>query len=270
MSTILDEIVDLKRQEVEVRRKHITPAELAQRAAQLSPARDFCKALISIEPGTSVRVIAEVKQKSPSGGVFKESYDPGCIAAQYAQFGASAISCLTDMPFFGGRIDDMGRVRHAVDCPILRKDFLIDTYQIWESRYYGADAVLLIAEILPDELLLEMMMLAHELGMATLVEVHSLENLERVRPLLDQCDWKQCLLGINNRNLATLESDLQHCIRLAGTLSETNRVVGESAITTCEDLDRLAAAGIRIALVGESLLRQEDPGTALHKLLGGS
>ena len=268
MSTILDEIVFLKKQEVEARRAHLSPAELATRVTDAMPVRDFCRAVMSIDPTTSVRVIAEVKQKSPSGGVFMESYDPAVLAYQYAKFGASAISCLTDMPFFGGRIDDIGRVRNAVDCPILRKDFLIDPYQIWESRYYGADAVLLIAEILTDERLQEMMKLSHELGMTTLIEVHSSQNLSRITPLLDECGWQQCLLGINNRNLATLKSDLTNCIELAGTLQNTSRV--EPAITSNADLVRLREAGIHIALVGESLLRHSDPGVALHELLGGS
>jgi indole-3-glycerol phosphate synthase len=214
-------------------------------------------------------VIAEVKRKSPSAGVIREDFDPVRIAQQYAENGAVAISCLTDEEHFGGHLGYIQQIREALPgVPVLRKDFIVDEYQVWESRAANADAVLLIAEVLPEGELLDMMILARELGMTTLVEVHDVENLLKVRRHIGFPHAGYSLLGINNRDLRTMQVDLSHTLRMVEMVEDRRVLVSESGIRTADDLRRLRQHGVYIALVGETLLRQDDPGKALRELLG--
>ena len=196
---------------------------------------------------------------------------PEVIARAYHAAGAAAISCLTDAKFFGGSLAYIERIKEAVPLPVLRKDFIVDPWQLWESRAHGADAVLLIAECLNESEIVDMLILAQQLQLTTLLEVHDMENLLRVVPHIGFPHAGYFLLGINNRDLATMKVDLGHAIRLADTVSQMiddrSIIVAESGITAPADIERLRAAGIRIALVGEHLMRHADPGAALTDLM---
>ncbi len=241
---------------------------LKERIAELGRTRNFFQAVVDHGNTVGTRVIAEVKQRSPSGGVIRAAFDPVAIARRYHANGAAAISCLTDEVGFGGSLDFIHAIRDAVPLPVLRKDFIIESYQVWESRAYGADAILLIAECLSDAQLIDYKILAVELGMSVLVEVHDTENLYRVQPHLSFPHAGYALLGVNNRDLRTMTTDLRHSFRLAELVDDTHVVVSESGITTPDDLKRLRTHGVHIVLVGEHLLRQPDPGVALATLLG--
>ncbi|MCI0363170.1 MAG: indole-3-glycerol phosphate synthase TrpC [Phycisphaerales bacterium] len=266
----LERIVARKRVEV-AKAKANTPLKTLQvRCSQLEAARNFFAAVVDKNAvRTRTRVIAEVKRKSPSAGVIREGFDPVRIAQQYAENGAVAISCLTDEEHFGGHLGYIQQIREALPgVPVLRKDFIVDEYQIWESRAANADAVLLIAEVLPEGELLDMMILARELGMTTLVEVHDVENLLKVRRHIGFPHAGYSLLGINNRDLRTMQVDLSHTLRMVEMVEDRRVLVSESGIRTAGDLRRLRQHGVYIALVGESLLRQDDPGKGLRELLG--
>ncbi len=272
MPISLTEIIEYKRQEVALA-KAITPlSEFEALVAQADPPRNFFKAVTHRpNPGTT-SIIAEVKRKSPSAGLIREEYAgdgfrPEVIAKSYFENGASAISCLTDKKFFDGDLSYIERIRQAVPLPILRKDFIIDPWQVWQSRAYGADAILLIAECLKEAELVDMLILSQRLQMTVLLEVHELENLLRVRPHVGFPHPGFCLLGINNRNLETMETDLNQTLRLVDMVDEPRTLVSESGIKTPEDLARLRAADVRCVLVGEQLMREEDPGKALATLL---
>ncbi len=257
---ILDDIVRAKRDEIaEHRRKRpleaLTGAELYR-----APRRGFAAALA--EPGRAI--IAEVKKASPSRGVIRAEFDPVRIARAYAEGGARAISVLTDAPFFQGSLAYLDAIRHAVDRPLLRKDFLLEPYQLHEARAFGADAVLLIAAILSDQILRDMVAQAGTLGLDALVEVHSQGELERAA----RCEAR--LLGINNRDLRTFVTRLEVSESLAPLAPRGATVVAESGFKTVADLERLEAAGVRAFLIGESLMAAADPGAALRALLGGS
>jgi indole-3-glycerol phosphate synthase len=209
---------------------------------------------------------------SPSAGLIRPEYEgdafrPEEIAKRYHECGASAISCLTDEKFFGGHLSFIRRIKDAVPLPVLRKDFLFDPWQLWESRAAGADAVLLIAECLTESQLLDMLILSQRLGLTTLVEVHELESLLKVRPHVGFPHAGYWLLGINNRDLTTMKVDLNHTLRLLDMVDDRNLIVSESGISAFDDLRRLREAGVRIVLVGEHLMRQPDPGEALTRLL---
>jgi indole-3-glycerol phosphate synthase len=240
--------------------------------AQEEPPRNFFRA-VTRGPGTAV--IAEVKRQSPSAGLIRPEYAddnfrPEAIAQRYAAGGAAALSILTDRRFFGGDIAFLARVKDAVPLPVLRKDFLIDPWQLWESRAFGADAILLIAECLNESELVDMLILAQQLQLTTLLEVHDPDNLLRVRPHVGFPHPSYALLGINNRDLRTMKVDLQHSLRMAELVEDRSVLVSESGIKTPADVRKLREAGVRILLVGEHLMRQPDPGQALHELLGGS
>lgn len=268
MTALLEEIVARKRVEV-ARAKEATPLEtLQQRATENTRPRNFFAALVDTRARARTRVIAEIKRKSPSAGVIRDDFDPVDIARQYEKAGASAISCLTDETHFGGHLGYIQQIRQAVSLPVLRKDFIVDEYQIWESRAAHADAVLLIAEILSEGQLLDLMILAQKLRMTTLVEVHDVENLLKVRRHIGFPHAGYSLLGINNRDLRTMTTDLGHTFRLLDMVDDTQIVVSESGIRTGEDLTRLRKAGVNIVLVGEHLMRQDSPGDALLGLLG--
>jgi len=259
MASILERIMATKRDEVERAKVFATEEHLRRMVDRQSPPRDF---LAALRNAPSIALIAEVKKASPSKGVIRKSFDPVAIARAYEEHGAACISVLTDEPFFQGHIEFLRWVKEAVQIPVLRKDFILDPYQVLEARAYGADAVLLIAECLPGD---ELPRLYHEVlawGMTPLVEIYEPENLQRVVELGAK------LIGINNRNLRTFEVDLDHTIRLRARIPPDRIVVGESGIQTHEEVKRLARAGVNAILVGESLMREADIGQAVDRLLG--
>jgi indole-3-glycerol phosphate synthase len=257
--TILDEIVAAKRTEVAVARRRMPLEELEAQALEAPPVRDFRAALEGPGP---IRLIAEVKKASPSAGVIREDFNPVDIARTYQAHGAHALSVLTDVPFFQGHLSYLARVRASVAIPLLRKDFLIDPYQVVEARVAGADAVLLIAECLDDAQMAALLAGAQALGMAALVEFHDPANLPRV--LAAGAD----LVGINNRDLHRFVTDLETTLRLRDQIPPGVRVVSESGIRDHRDIERLEAAGVDAILVGESLMRAPDIGRAVSELLG--
>lgn len=267
MTTGLDTIVARKRVEVAKALERTPLEKLKQRAGAMPRPRNFFRAVFRERNRGGTRIIAEIKQRSPSAGVIRDDFDPVRIAQQYQQGGASAISCLTDEQHFGGHLGYIQQVRNVVDLPVLRKDFIVDQYQIWESRVAGADAVLLIAEVLTEGDILDMLILTRELGMTALVEVHDVENLLKVKRHIGFPHAGYSLLGINNRDLRTMTTDVSHTIRMLDMIDDTRIVVSESGITSAEDLSKLRRHGVCIALVGEWLLRQDDPEHALRELL---
>ena len=268
MTTALDNIVARKRIEV-ARAKSITPMEtLKGRVAELGRPRNFFAAVVNQRPRRTTRVIAEIKKRSPSAGLIREDFDLVDIAKQYHEGGAAAISCLTDEQDFGGHLGYIHQIRDAVPLPVLRKDFIVDQYQVWESRAAGADAILLIADVLEEGELVDMAILARELNMTTLIEAHDVERLLKVRHYVGFPHAGYSLLGINNRDLKTMQTDISHTFRVLEFIEERKVVVCESGISSAADLARLRQRGVNIALVGEHLLRQESPGEALRELLG--
>jgi indole-3-glycerol phosphate synthase len=259
MSTILDRIVSYKHEEVAAARRRFPEAELEARAATMPPVRDFRAAL---EAGNTVQVIAEVKKASPSAGVIRADFDPVAIARTYASQGAACISVLTDEPSFQGQLRYLEMVRAAVQVPLLRKDFVIDRYQLLEARAAGADAVLLIAELLPGEMLPRLLRQAEEVGLQALVELYDRDNLPRALAAGAR------LIGVNNRDLRTFAVRLEHTLDLAREVPADVCLVSESGIRDRTDVERLAAAGVRAVLVGETLMRAADIGAALRNLQG--
>jgi indole-3-glycerol phosphate synthase len=255
--TILDKIVAAKRREIEARRGRVPERELERRLRDAPPVRDFRAALE--QPG-GIQVIAEVKKASPSAGVLRADFDPVGIARTYAAHGAAAISVLTDEPFFQGQLSYLSAIRAAVAAPLLRKDFLLDRYQLLEARAAGADAVLLIAEILDGEALPRLVREAHDVGLQALVEFYERANLSRV--LASGAG----LVGVNNRDLRTFATRLEHTLDVAEELARRCCLVSESGIRTRQDVRRLEAAGVRAVLVGETLMRAADIGAALDAL----
>jgi indole-3-glycerol phosphate synthase len=267
----LREIVESKRREVERAKAAAPLAELEALVAQAEPPRNFFSAVTRHPRPGHVSVIAEIKRRSPSAGLIRpeyagDSFRPEDIARRYHAAGAAAISCLTDEAYFDGRLSYIERVKEATPLPVLRKDFIIDAWQLWESRAAGADAVLLIAECLNEAQIVDMLILSQQLQMTVLLEVHDMENLLRVRPHVGFPHPGYGLLGINNRDLSTMKVDLSHTLRLADLVEDKSILVSESGIRSRLDLDRLSQAGVRIALVGEHLMRHEDPGRALEEL----
>jgi indole-3-glycerol phosphate synthase len=258
-TTILEEIVASKRQEVAAARRRMPIEELEAQAADAPPVRDFRAALSGTGP---IQLIAEVKKASPSANVIRADFDPVAIARIYQAHGAACISVLTDTPYFQGHLSYLARVRASVAVPLLRKDFLIDEYQVVEARLAGADAVLLIAEILDDSALATLLHRARELGMAALVELHDVWNLPRVLAVGPD------LVGINNRDLRHFSTHLDHTLKLRNQIPPEIVLVSESGIRTRRDVERLEAAGVSAVLVGESLMRADDIGLAVDQLLG--
>lgn len=260
MSSILDRIVATKHAEVAAARAAVPVGTLEDALAGLPPCRGFARAMRV--PGR-VSIIAEVKRRSPSAGELRADFDPAAVARAYAANGASAISVLTDESYFGGHLDHLRAARAAVDLPLLRKEFVLDRYQLLEARLAGADAVLLIAEILPGTRLADLHVDALALGLDVLVELHDADQLPRVLAA------GASLVGVNNRDLHTFETRLGHTLDLRPRIPAGVTVVSESGIRTPADLRTLAAAGVQAALVGESLMRASDPGAALAALLAG-
>lgn len=263
MPTTLQDIAKRTRQTVDAARVDRPLDVLQSEVDACPPPRDFFEAVTGCSQQGGVEVIAEFKRRSPSGGEIRPDADPVDIARRYENAGAVAISCLTDGPFFGGSLGDLAAIRGAARLPVLRKDFMIDAYQVWEARAAGADAILLISELLSDDLLDELAALADTLGMATLIEVHDRDNLLRVKGHLHG----RRLLGVNNRNLRTMTTDLAHVEAMLESLDEhMNILVCESGIRTPDDIQRLGRNGMRRFLIGETLLRADDPGEALRRL----
>ncbi|MFO0895847.1 MAG: indole-3-glycerol phosphate synthase TrpC [Pirellulales bacterium] len=259
MSTILDQIVATKRLEIAAAQADVSAAELRARLNDAPPVRDFFAALAAPGP---IKLIAEVKKASPSKGVIRADFDPVAIACTYEAHGATCLSVLTDEQYFQGHLDYLKAVRAAVQLPVLRKDFILDPYQLLEARVAGADAALLIAECLDDCSLRSLHNAALELGLTPLVELYDPENLPRV------LEAGAILVGINNRDLRSFHTDLDHTLRLLPGIPEECLVVGESGIRTRADAERLAAAGVDAMLVGETLMLREDLGAAVDELLG--
>jgi len=258
--SILQEILRHKQEEVEARMERVPAAEMAARADGAPPPRDFLDALR--RPAGRTALIAEVKKASPSAGVIRPDFDPVEIARVYEQNGASCLSVLTDEKFFQGHDDYLRAVKEAVNLPLLRKDFTVDAYQVYEARALGADAVLLIAAALTPAQVAEYQALAHSLGMATLIEVHTEDEMAVAQAV------GAPLIGINSRNLNTFVTDLTTVERLAARVPDGRLVVAESGIKTPADVARVADAGAHAILVGETLMRAPDIGEAVRKLLG--
>ncbi|HEB58963.1 MAG TPA: indole-3-glycerol phosphate synthase TrpC [Gammaproteobacteria bacterium] len=261
---ILKKIVARKAEEVAERRTYLPLDELKAHIADAAPTRGFLRAIEARVAMGEAAVIAEAKKASPSKGVIRADFDPAAIARSYEQGGAACLSVLTDVDFFQGSDDYLQQARAACTLPVLRKDFVIDPWQIHEARHIGADAILLIAAILTTEQLQEFSALAHELGLDVLLEVHDGEELERA--LQTDCH----LIGINNRNLRTFETRLETTLDLLDRIPSERIVVTESAIHTPADVQRMRAAGVNAFLVGEAFMRATDPGEKLTELFTGS
>ena len=259
--SILDEIVLHKRKEVALRKERLPSQQLEIQIESRPRPKSFLAPLCG---GGPIRLIAEVKKASPSRGVIRHNFDPVEIAKVYAAEGASCISVLTDERYFQGSLNYLEAIRAAVTLPLLRKDFIIDPYQLLEARAAGADAVLLIAECLEPSDLRKLFQQALRLELVPLVEVHDPEHLDWV------IDLPAPLIGINNRDLRTFKVDLEHSIRLREKIPPDRIVVSESGILSRQDLERLEAAGIQAVLVGETLMAASDIAEAVRNLLGKS
>jgi len=262
MSDILDRIVAVKRDEIAAGRARCDVAAMRARAEAQGGGRDFVAALRRRIDAGDAAVIAEIKKASPSKGVLRADFRPAEIAASYERHGAAALSVLTDVAFFQGAPEYLGAAREATSLPALRKDFIVDAWQVLESRALGADAILLIVAALDDAELRDFEALALALGMAVLVEVHDEGELERALAL------RTPLVGINNRNLRTFEVTLETTLALLGRVPVGRVVVTESGIVASGDVRRMRAAGVDAFLVGEAFMRAADPGAALTALFG--
>jgi indole-3-glycerol phosphate synthase len=268
--SILQTIVQAKRDEIAQRKSETPVGQLQEMIAALGRPRNFFRAVTKkpIEP-RMINVIAEVKKASPSAGVLREDFDAVEIARAYAESGADALSVLTDEKFFQGSLDYLHAIRDQVKLPVLRKDFIIDPYQIYESRAYGADAVLLIAECLATNELIDLQILATELHLTCLIEVHDLDNLLRVRDRVIGFPHRSySLLGINNRDLNTFKTDLGTTLRVAELIEDKDVLISESGISSRQDVEKLSKAGVRGVLVGEGLLRAPDIAAKMKEMFG--
>ncbi len=260
MSDILDKIVAVKRQEVAQALKSKPLALVRQDAESRLLTRDFEGALRRKIAAGQAAVIAEVKKASPSKGVLRADFIPADIAQSYAEHGAACLSVLTDRQFFQGQPDYLKQARASCELPVLRKDFMVDPYQVYEARAMGADCILLIAACLDDAQMRDLEAIALGLNMAVLVEVHDAAELERALRL------KTPLVGINNRNLKTFEVSLDTTLGMLGQVPADRLLVTESGIASASDVQRMRAAGVHAFLVGEAFMRADDPGAALSQL----
>lgn len=260
MSDILDKIVAVKREEVAAALAKKSLAMVRADAESRVLTRDFEGALRAKVAAGQAAVIAEIKKASPSKGVLRQEFIPADIAQSYAEHGAACLSVLTDKQFFQGSVDFLKQARASCDLPVLRKDFLIDVYQVYESRAMGADAILLIAACLDDAQMVEMEAVARSLDMAVLVEVHDRAELDRALNL------KTRLVGVNNRNLKTFEVSLQATLDMLPAVPADRLLVTESGILSVDDVKRMREAHVNAFLVGEAFMRATEPGEALAKL----
>ena len=267
MNNILKQIVADKRIEVE-RQKSQTPyADVVAAAQSAHPPRDIKAALTSPAPA-GIHLIAEIKRKSPSAGVIRESFDPARIAEVYQSAGASAISILTDEKYFDGKLEYIAQVRSVVDLPLLRKDFTIDAYQIAQARAAGADAILLIAEVLSPKEIAEFASIAADFGLSALIEAHNEKELQGVLDAFEAGFPTNAIIGINNRDLTIQKTDVATTARLAKMLDASMTIVSESGIHTRDDVVQVQQAGAKAILVGESILRADDMSAKITELLG--
>ncbi len=262
VSSILEKIVHHKLGEIEAAKQRIPLAELESRLASVPAPLDFYSALTTGSQQGRVSLIAEVKKASPSKGVIRDDFDPVSIARTYARSGAACISVLTDEHFFQGSLDYLVSIREAVSVPLLRKDFVLDEYQVVEARVAGADGVLLIAECLAPDRLLDLHRMIESLGMTALVELYDKKNI----PAVLACQPR--LVGVNNRDLNTFEIDLMHSIRVKQALPQGIAMVSESGIFTNRDVELMRDNSVDAILVGESLMRSEDIAAAVKSLIG--
>ena len=260
MSDILNTILARKAEEIAERSARVPLAELIARVGEASPVRGFAKALHERIATGDAAVIAEVKKASPSKGVIRPDFRPAEIAMSYEFGGAACLSVLTDVDFFQGADAYLRQAREACTLPVLRKDFTVDPYQVYEARVLGADCILLIVAALDDDQLVELSGLAMQLGMDVLVEVHDIDELERALQV------PVPLIGINNRNLRTFEVSLEATLSMKDAVPRDRLLVTESGIVVAEDVARMRAAGVNAFLVGETFMRAEEPGDALRQL----
>jgi indole-3-glycerol phosphate synthase len=259
---ILERILAVKADEVALARRSRSFEAVRSKARQAPAPRDFAAALREEVSRGASGVIAEIKKASPSKGVLRPRFDPAAIAASYSRHGAACLSVLTDTPFFQGRLEDLQSAREACALPVLRKDFVVDEYQVYEARAAGADCILLIVAALEFARMRELEHIAHDLGMGVLVEAHDAAELEVALSL------ETPLIGINNRNLRTFETRLETTLGLLKRVPEGRLVVTESGILARTDVELMRAAGVRCFLVGEAFMRAEDPGLELERLFG--
>jgi len=267
LANVLDRIIADKRIEVCCRQSQKSLDQLKEQIGALPRCRNFYKAVT--KPNLrGINVIAEVKKASPSAGVIRGDFDPVAIAQTYQRCGADAVSVLTDEKYFQGKLDYIDQIRRVVDLPVLRKDFIIDLWQVYESRAAGADAILLIAEALKPGELIDLMIAAAELTLTVLLEVHAADTLLAVRSLIGFPKRGYSVLGINNRDLATMQVDLNTTSRLAGLLDNKNDLVAESGIKTRADVDKLKSIGVGAVLIGQTLCEHPDIEEKFNELFG--
>ncbi len=267
MASILNQILADKRQEVALRKKQIPLENIQDKALSMPKCRNFYKA-VTKKNLRGLNVIAEVKKASPSAGLIRADFDPVQIAITYEQCGADAISVLTDEKYFQGKLEYLSAVREAVQLPALRKDFIIDPYQIYEARAAGADAILLIAEALNQADLSDLLILANQLTLTALIEVHSADSLLRVRRMIGFPQKHYSVLGINNRNLSTMQVDLNNTSRLAELADDPRELIAESGICTRQDVEKLIRIGIGGVLIGQTLCASDSIEEKFKELFG--
>ena len=267
MANILDKIIADKKIEVSARQVQTSLDRLKEQIHDMPRCRNFYKA-VTKPNSRGINIIAEVKKASPSAGLIREDFDPVAIAQTYKKCGAEAISVLTDEKYFQGRLEYINQIREAVELPVLRKDFIIDLWQVYESRAAGADAILLIAEALKPGELMDMMIAAAELTLTVLLEVHRADTLLTVRSLIGFPKKGYSVLGINNRNLTTMQVDLNTTSRLSELLDNKNELVAESGIKTRADVEKLKYIGIRAVLIGQTLCESPNIEDKFNELFG--
>ncbi len=267
MANILDKIIADKRAEVRYRKSQRSLEQLKEQVRANPKCRNFYKA-VTKPNSRGVNVIAEVKKASPSAGIIREDFDPVAIAQIYAKCGADAISVLTDEKYFQGRLEYINQIHEAVELPVLRKDFIIDLWQVYESRVAGADAILLIAEALKPGELMDLMIAAAELTLTVLLEVHRADTLMTVRSLIGFPKKGYSVLGINNRDLTTMQVDLNTTSRLAELLDNKEELVAESGIKTRADVEKLMSVGVRAVLIGRTLCESRTIEEKFTELFG--
>lgn len=267
MANILDKIIADKRYEVEKRKSRTSLDELKEQISVMPKCRNFYKAVTGTSP-RGINVIAEVKKASPSAGLIRKDFDPVIIAQTYKRCGANAISVLTDEKYFQGKLEYVSLVHDMVNLPVLRKDFIIDKWQIYESRAAGADAILLIADALSSGDLMDMMIIAAELTLTVLLEVHDADTLLKIRSLTGFPQKGYSVLGINNRDLTTMKVDLNTTSRLAGLLDNTDELVAESGVKTREDVEKLMKVGVKAILIGQTLCENPNIEDKFIELFG--
>jgi len=267
LANILDKIVADKRLEVLSRQSELSLDRLKEQVAGLPKCRNFYKA-VTAPSSRGINVIAEVKKASPSAGLIRPDFDPVAIAQAYEKCGAAAISVLTDEKYFQGRLEYIRRVHEAVALPVMRKDFIIDIWQVYEARAAGADAILLIAEALKPGELMDLMIAAAELTLTVLLEVHQADSLMAVRSLIGFPKKGYSILGINNRDLTTMQVDLNNTGRLAGLLDDPVELVAESGIRTRADVEKLKSVGVKAVLIGQTLCEHPDIEEKFVELFG--